>query len=205
MKKSLILSCAIALSCGNPFADEAPAAPDYREIASQAVRTADGSKLATLEQVQEAIHDSSEAKFFLMENKSSVDLQDFADLYVRLLDTNKLHKFKRAIELNDSRTVFLAALDESRNPDHNCKVDVSNYGLKNGEQFKRISITCNSTVYGRSHWLYPTEQVSDVYYVSQKGNEWVLGGFEFGLVKTYIEDIKQKLINIKLSLNEQVI
>jgi hypothetical protein len=205
MKKSFILSCAIALSCGNAFAVEAPAVPDYREIASQAVRTADSSKLATLEQVQDAIHDSSEAKFFLMENKISVDLQDFAGLYARLLETNKLHKFKRAIELNDSRTVFLSALAESRKPKHNCKVDVSNYGLENGEQFKRISVICNSSVYGSSHWLQPTDRVSDVYYVAQKDNEWVLGGFEFGLVKTYIEDINQKLLNIKLSLNEQVI
>lgn len=206
MKKNILL---ISLLISNQALSKIP---DFNissiadvDTISKVTMNSDETKFYMLTQTNDAIYATNNAKVFLSENKGDIPFSEFADTYISIIELGKLYKFRRGVQENGSKSVLLTALSKVKKPEFECKLSSKDYSSSREDGFKKIDIDCKSSIYGKNHWLEQNQRITDTYYLTIHNGEWNLSGFEFGLIKTYIESINSKISNIKKTINEQTI
>lgn len=207
MKKLLLLTVLMSGSCSS-FADEIVVNENiYLEMIRKAISVSNNEfiKDSLISQTNEAIAISGEAKQFLKVNHANIDLNSFKALYSEIMNSEQLHKFKNALLDHGGKSVLVAASNEYKNKKHGCEVTLDSYGVNSGQEFKKITVKCMPTVYGRDHWIPVTQKIKDVFYVSNVNGEDVLEQVEFGLLNNYSQKIESLLKEANEITNEKYI
>ena len=148
-------------------------------------------------QIEDSLYAADEAEKFLSQNQKEIDLKNFKVLYKIVMDRRLIKRFGEVVNEHNVTNILNNAVIAYMEPNHECKLFVSDVLSTTLPVTKKVDILCLSSVYGESHWVDKRSMVTDTYYISMINGKIQVKGFDFGLLTFYTQNILKNIKSIE--------